>query len=91
MIKLEQDDFGALAVCAIRYCQGRMTYMPDLIRGVIRPHLTELSDKDLQVMINDCDSQVAYGTWGDVNVDKPGWEKWHQELLAEQKRRKEAT
>ncbi len=28
MSKLLNDDFGTLAICAIRYCHGRQTYMP---------------------------------------------------------------
>ena len=58
-MKIDNEDFGALAVCAIRYCQGRRTYMPELVRGIIRGHIDEVSDKDLQVMINDCEYQYA--------------------------------
>ena len=47
MSKLEIDDFGTLAICAIRYCHGRQTYMPDLVQDIIRQHLRELSDQDL--------------------------------------------
>lgn len=25
-VEIEQEDFGALCICAIRYCQGRQTY-----------------------------------------------------------------
>lgn len=88
-IKLSDEDFGALAVFSIRYAQGRQTYVPDLLRGIIRPHLSKLSDKDLRVMINDCESQRKYGNWGNPNIDKAGWEKWEQELREEQARRRE--
>lgn len=27
----EIDEFGAALVCAVRYCLGRMTYMPGLV------------------------------------------------------------
>jgi hypothetical protein len=33
-IKLDQENFGTLAICAIRYCQGRQTYMPSLVQGI---------------------------------------------------------
>ena len=49
-IKLTQNNFGTLAICAIRYCQGRQSYMPDLVRGVIKPYLKDISDKDLSIM-----------------------------------------
>ena len=83
----EQDDFGTLAICAIRYCHGRQTCMPDLVRSIVRPHLKELSDKDLNVMIDDCDFQERMHLYGDERIDKPGWLKWKDELIAEKERR----
>ena len=87
MSKLEIDDFGTLAICAIRYCHGRQTYMPYLVQGIIRPHLREMSDKDLTVMIDDCDFQERMHLYGDERIDKPGWLKWKDELIAEKERR----
>lgn len=86
-IPVEQEDFGTLAVCAIRYCQGRMTYMPELVRRIIKPNLAKLSNKDLQVLINDANEQKRTENYGSVQ-DKYGWVKWRQELLDEQERRK---
>lgn len=91
MIKnITQEDFGTLCICAIRYCHGRQTYMPELVREIITPHLKELSDKDLQVMINDCDYQKRFNLYGDERIDKPGWVKWKEILLAEKQRREGA-
>ena len=87
MGRLEKDDFGVLAICAIRYCHGRQTYMPDLVRGIIKPHLKEFSDKDLNVMIEDCDFQERMHLYGDERIDKPGWIKWREELIVERERR----
>lgn len=87
-MKITDDDFGALAVCAIRYCQGRKTYMPELVRGIVRGHISEVTDKDLQVMINDCESQATMQLWGDERIDKQGWIEWKEFLINEQKRRK---
>lgn len=86
-INIDQDDFGALCVCAIRYCQGRQTYMPSLIQRVCREHLKELSDRDLHVMIQDCERQRKVELYGDPVIDKPDWIKWEADLLEEQKRR----
>ena len=85
--KIDQEDFGTLCICAVRYCQGRRTYMPSLVRDIIRPHLPELDDKTIGVMVNDCDYQRRYDCYGDERIDKPGWLEWEQELLQEQKRR----
>lgn len=88
MIKnITQKDFGTLAICAIRYCQGRQTYMPDLVRKIIASHLPEISDNDLRVMIEDCDFQERMKLYGDERIDKPGWIRWKELLLAEKKRR----
>ena len=86
-MKISQEDFATLAICAIRYCHGRQTYMPKLVRSIVRPHLQELSDKDLAVLIDDCDFQERMHLYGDERIDKPGWLKWKEELRAEKERR----
>lgn len=90
MNNITPTDFGTLAICAIRYCHGRQTYMPDLVRGIVVPRLSELSDNDLQVMINDCDYQERFNLYGDERIDKPGWLQWKELLLAEKQRREGA-
>ena len=88
MIQINETSFGTLAICAIRYCQGRQTYMPSLVQGIVREHLRELSDKDLYVMIEDCRRQEEYNLYGSEVIDKPGWLKWKEDLLREKERRK---
>lgn len=89
IIKIEKEDFGILAICAIRYCQGRQTYIPRVARCILRSYLEDLSDKDLQVMINDCEDQELMGNYGDPWIDKPGWISWKNALLEEKEARKE--
>ena len=84
---ITQKDFGTLAICAISYCHGRQTYMPSLVRDIVAPHLPDISDKDLCVMINDCEYQEQMRLWGDDRIDKPGWIRWKEILQAEKKRR----
>ena len=84
---INQEDFGALCVCALRYCQGRQTYMPGLIREIVEKHLSELPDRDIVVMKNDCDSQRRFNLYGEEKIDKPGWKKKKKILEAEMKRR----
>lgn len=91
MVKnITQDDFGILAICAIRYCQGRQTYMPDLVREIVAPHLPDISDKDLHIMIDDCGYQESMNLYGDERIDKPGWIRWKELLLSEKQRRRRA-
>lgn len=86
-IKLGQEHFGTLAICAIRYCQGRQTYMPSLVQGILKPHLKELSDKDLSVMFDDCEFQERMNLYGSNTIDKPDWLAWKEALLAEKESR----
>ena len=88
MAKLSQNDLGTLAICAIRYCQGRQTYMPSLVQGIVRGHLTELPDETLTVMLRDCEDQEKYNLYGSETIDKPGWLRWKEDLLKEKERRK---
>ena len=90
-ITLSQKDFSTLAICAIRYCHGRQTYMPDTVRRIIRPNLDRISDKDLGVMIEDCEFQRQTEMYGDERIDKPAWLKWNDELKEEKERRKNET
>lgn len=87
-MKITDEDFGILAVCSIRYCQGRMSYMPSLVRRIIQGHIEEVTDKDLQVLINDCEYQANMQLWGDEQIDKQGWLEWKDFLIKEQNRRK---
>ena len=88
MIIIDQDDLGVLCVCAIRYCHGRETYMPGLVQTIVRKHLSELSNRDVSVMLRDCEFQREMKLWGDERIDKPGWIKWEETLKEEAERRK---
>jgi len=88
MKEINKHDFGTLAICAIRYCHGRMSYMPSLVQGIVRAHLKEISDKDLNVMLDDCDYQEHMKLYGDEIIDKPDWLRWRQDLVEELERRK---
>lgn len=80
-------DFGTLCICALRYCYGRQTYMPDLVRGIVRPWLRLFSDNDINVMLEDFAFYERMSMLGHETIDKPGWEKWKQELQNEKERR----
>lgn len=87
-IKVDEQDFGTVCVCALRYAMGRETYMPVLVRDFVRPLLNLFSDKTLSVMIMDCEDQARLNKWGNDLIDKPSWLRWKQELLAEKERRR---
>lgn len=89
-ITMSEEDFATLAICAIRYCHGRRTYMPSLVQGIVRGHLQELSDRNLHVMLKDCDDMTEFD-YGDPWIDKPYWLRFEEDLENEQLRRKNKT
>lgn len=87
-IKISAGQFGTLAICALRYCQGRRTYMPSLVQQIVGLHLSELRDKDIDVMVEDCRFQRKMDLYGD-DCDRVDWLKWEEKVIAEKNRRKE--
>lgn len=90
-IKVNRENLGILLICAIRYCHGRQSYMPGLVTDIGRGVLREISDKDLTILLQDCEFQAQYDLYGNEKIDKPGWLKWKADLLAERERRNEHT
>lgn len=88
-IEISEEDFGTLCICAIRYCHGRRSYMPSLVQDTVSYHLNEISDRDLQVMLNDCDFQRRFELYGD-ECDRIDWLKWERLLIDEKKKRAES-
>lgn len=86
-INISQENFGTLCICAIRYCHGRETYMPELVQDIVGAHLKELSDKDIGVMVDDCEFQRRFNLYGNENYDKPKWLMWEKKVKAEAERR----
>lgn len=87
-INIEPQHLGTLCICAIRYCHGRQTYMPGMVQGIVGGLLKHLSDKDISVMLEDCEYQKRKGLYGDEAIDKPGWIAWKERLIEEKERRK---
>lgn len=79
------DDFGAVLICALRYCIGRQTYMPRLVIDYITPLIPCLDGKTLKVMANDIRTAENYG---DEVIDKPYWLMFLRKIEHEMERRK---
>ena len=86
-MQIKSDDFGTLAICALRYCMGRQTYMPGAVRDVVKPHLRDMDDRDIKVMWEDCERQKEWNDFGDPVIDKPGWLEWAKTIKKEKERR----
>ena len=76
-IKLSEDDFNTLVVCAFRYALGRETYVVDDVAGIIEAHLDKLTEQTLQCLKQDFERQhdfeqyVPRTFWADF--DKKRW------------------
>ena len=88
-IDIKDKDFGALLICAVRYCLGRRTYMPGLIIDYITPLLPRISDNTLRCMEADLSQPDLYGGFGDEKIDEPIWIKFRCNIQEEIQRRKE--
>lgn len=85
----EDDDFGAVLNCAVRYAVGRQTYMPGLVIDFITPLLPILSKRTLWCFDQDIANAKYEGGYGDPNIDEPRWKKFHEAVRAERLRRGE--
>lgn len=88
------DDFGgAVLNCAVRYCLGRLSYMPGLVMGQIRPMLPDCSDKTLWCFEKDIsewldgNSLIADDPFGDRSYEAD-WTRFLEAVRAEIERRK---
>jgi hypothetical protein len=52
-IKENYMGFSGTVISALRYCLGRMTYMPSLVIEFVTPYLQEMETKDLYVIQRD--------------------------------------
>lgn len=82
-VKVDPKDFGTLCICAIRYCFGRQTYMPGMVQDIVLSHIKELSDWDIQLLLQDGDFQCRMDLYGDPTIDKPGWLKFWEKVIKE--------
>lgn len=69
-IRNNDEDFGAIITCAIRYCLVRRTYMPGLVCGKVKPMLPHLSMKTLNCIFRDVAECTDYGD----DCDKETWD-----------------
>lgn len=72
-LKYDDDEFGAVLNCAVRYCIGRQTYMPDLVCGCVKQFLPYVNSRTLYCFEQDIIEAQYYGGYGDDTIDKPVW------------------
>jgi len=86
-ISVDDNSFGVILNCAVRYSIGRQTYMPGFVVGFITPLLPHVSDRTLHVLDQDITEQKYLGGYGDPKIDEPVWMRFHEAIRTEEARR----
>ena len=92
-IELDDDLFGAVLNCAVRYAMGRQSYMPSLVVDFITPLLPYITQKTLGVFKQDYEinqrtaDENGWAMFGDTKIDKPLWDKFYADVCAEIEKR----
>lgn len=84
-IQKGDENFGAVLICAVRYCIGRQSYMPELVMDKIMPWIPMLSIQTLRCFERDIEEA---DNLGDEKIDAPRWRVFLCDVKAEIKRRK---
>lgn len=66
------QEFGNLTICAIRYCFGRLTYMPSLIVDATKANWSLLTPQDRAIILKDVAQTIQDGRLG-MDCDKQMW------------------
>lgn len=69
----QEDDFSELAVCAVRYALGRMTYVSHSVPRAIINNIDLMTTNALTVIVRDItEHKERYGKIG-MSVDEDSW------------------
>jgi len=93
VVAANDDDFGCILNCAVRYSLGRQTYMPHVVISYIRPILPYLTNRTLFCIerdIREAELRLKTG-YGDEEIDKPEWLEFLKDIQREISQREDAT
>lgn len=83
--KSGHKDYGLVVLCAIRYCFGRMTYMPDIVIDYVKEHWADLKQRDQDIILRDVGEELVREDrspgWLGYEVDVQKWRDFHWWIL----------
>lgn len=83
-VNIDSDHFRSVLICAVRYCLGRRTYMPEVVTDWIMSQCSgTLTKKDIYVMRRDIDEYRQRGALG-MQCDVETWEGFDAWLRTEE-------
>ena len=53
LVSVDLSDLSFLILCAGRYCEGRKSYAPDMLRSIVRKHWDNLLTNQRDIFIRD--------------------------------------
>lgn len=89
-IDIENDSFGLMLNCAVRYACGRQTYMPHAVIDFISPLIPYLTNRTLWCLDQDITTSLHSGDCGNPVIDTPRWIQFRDLVRRERIKRGEA-
>lgn len=83
VISPDDEDFGCILNCAVRYSLGRRTYAPKLVVDFITPIIPYLSNRTLSCFDNDITEHGRHWDFGHPDIDEPVWMQFHAAVTRE--------
>lgn len=92
---MNDEYFGTICLCAVRYAIGRETYMPSLVQGFVRRHIADITSTDIRAMILEIEERKTIlrhrpFALGDPKIDAPGWIEFGEWLTQQLQERYES-
>lgn len=83
LVSPDDDTFGTILNCAVRYAIGRQTYIPMLIIEFITPLIPHLNYRTLWCLDQDISEAKDHGGYGDPMIDEPKWLEFLEKIRQE--------
>lgn len=75
------QELGTLMICALRYCFGRMSYMPSLVVDATKANWELLPQSDRVTILKDIEQTILEGRLG-MDCDKQMWLSFYDWILS---------
>lgn len=79
---IDENTYGLLCICALRYCHGRQTYIANQVQAMV--NLNKLSNRDLRIISNDEKDLSWWHMPKDIQAD---WGRFYARVDAEMLKR----
>lgn len=83
VIPKNDENFGSILICAVRYALGRKTYMPSVVVDFITPIVRYIDSKTLAVISKEIKSAAKDNKLGDPTIDAPPWKSLYNACVDE--------